>query len=75
MKDWVLALLIVAGVFAAVIVVVAVIYICIECWLSGDEQADEENPPCLDQSRGGRASQRRDSWVVFFLLLSPIFVG
>jgi hypothetical protein len=48
MKKWVLTLLIVAGVFAAVIVVVAVTYICVECWLSDDERVDEENPPCLD---------------------------
>jgi 4-hydroxybenzoate polyprenyltransferase len=74
MKASVLTLLIVASVFAAVIVL-AVINIY---WPSGDEQVDKENPPSLDQPREGRASQRRDSGslgAVFFLLLSPIFFG
>jgi cbb3-type cytochrome oxidase subunit 3 len=77
MKASVLTLLIVASVFAAVIVLV-VIYIY---WPSGDEEVDEENPLSLDQSREARESQRRDSGdsgnlgAVFFLLLSPIFFG
>jgi hypothetical protein len=70
MKEWVLKLFIVAGVLAAVIVPVA-ICICIAGWPSGDEQVDEENPPCLDQSREARASRRRSFGIEFFLL-SPM---
>ena len=65
-------LLIVAGVLAAVIVPVA-ICICIAGWPSGDEQVGEENPPCLDQSREARASQRRGLGIEY-LLLSPMSV-
>jgi len=72
MKEWVLKLLIVAGVLAAVIGPVA-IFICIAGWPPGDEQVDEENPLCLDQSREARASQRRGLGVEYFLLL-PIFL-
>ncbi|KAF8847076.1 hypothetical protein BDZ45DRAFT_811835 [Acephala macrosclerotiorum] len=72
MKEWVLKLLIVAGVLAAVIVPVAVC-ISIAGWPSGDEQVDEENPPCLDQSREARASQRRSLGIEYFLL-SPMSV-
>ncbi len=73
MKEWVLKLLIVAGVLAAVIVPVA-ICIYIGGWPSGDEQVDEENPPCLDQSRESRASQSRSLGIEYFLLSPMSFV-
>jgi hypothetical protein len=72
MKELVLKVFIVAGVLAAIIVPVAVC-ICIAGWPSGDEQADEESPPCLDQPRKARASQRRGLGIEYFLL-SPMSV-
>jgi hypothetical protein len=68
MKEWILALLILEGVSAAVMVPLA-ICICIGGWPSGDEQVDEENPPSLDQSRGARASHSRGLGIDFFLLI------
>lgn len=70
MEASVLTLLIVASVFAAVIVL-AVIYIY---WPSGEEQVDEENPPSLNQSREARESQSSNLGIEWFLLLSPLFV-
>jgi len=57
MKEWVLKLLVFAGVLAAVIIPIA-ICICIAGWPPGEEQVDEENPPYLDQSRETRTQRR-----------------
>jgi len=71
MKGWVLCLLIFAGVLAAIIT----ISICIACWPLGDEQVDEEKPPCLDRSQEARASQRRGLGIEDLFMLNSAQFG
>lgn len=63
MNGWVLGAIWFAGVIVVFVIGIFVV------WLrSRDEQADEENPSCLDQPREARESQSRGLWIEFFLL-------
>ena len=74
MKEWVLNLLLLLIASVVIVIVLYATGICIWGCPPGDEQVDEENPPCLDQPREAGASRRDRFGVAYLLLLSPLLL-